>query len=117
MIEPQMAHRLVEGTAELIRILARRDLGLDDDPFPRDRWKHTPKLHLGAAVASRGFDVIDAEFEGAMNGCFQIRLGVRRNLVRRHVVPLMLETHSAAAEYGHLKFGAAKASVFHGCDS
>ena len=47
VVEPEIVHGLVKSLQELVRVLKRRDLGLDNDLVARDGWQKS------ARVASR----------------------------------------------------------------
>ena len=58
------------------------DFGLDDDLVAGQRREDAAQLHLRRAVAARGLDVVDAQFEGAVDGGFEVRLVLGRDLIR-----------------------------------
>src|SRR5207302_9447160 len=98
---------------EIFGIFRRRDFGLHDHFFARKRWKQPPKLHFGCTVAPSGLDVVDAQLERAMDGCFEIALVLRGDFGWRNILPFELITHSAAREDRHLQLGASETAVFH----
>ena len=77
------------------------------------RRENAAQLHFRRAVAAGGFDVVDAQFERAVDGGLEVRLVLRRDFFRLHILPFELVAHAAAGKDGHRQFGAAKASVFH----
>ena len=95
-------------------VLVGGDFGLDDEFFARQGGEDDAELAFGAAVAAGGFDVVDAKFEGAADGGFEVGLVVGRDFGEGGVLPLVLVAHAAAGEDGHLKIGAAEAAVEHG---
>ena len=62
--------------------------------------QHVPQLHLGCAVAARRFDVVDAEFNGAVDGGLEVFLVLPRNVLRIHVLPLELVAHPPQEKTG-----------------
>ena len=75
MIQLQIVHRLVRNVLrKSFGVLHRRDLGLHDDFIARQGGQDGAELHLRRAVAARGFNMVDAEFDGAMDGGFEIFL-------------------------------------------
>ena len=114
VIQLQVGHRFLERGEEVPGSSVGCDLGLDDDFVAGQGGEQVPQLHFGGAIAARGFNVVDAEFEGAMDGGLKVGLVVGRNFGRRHILPLELIAHAAAGKDGHLEFSAAETTVFHG---
>ena len=110
VIEAEVAHRLVEGLAELGGIGRRNDLRLDDDLVPWQLRKDPAELHLGSSVAAGRFDVVDPQFEGPADGRLEIGLVGSRNVFRRHVLPVVLVTHPTTGQDRHGQLSAAKAA-------
>ena len=98
-------------------VALRRDLGLHDHFVARQFRQQRAELHFRRAVAARGLDVIDAQFERAVDARLQIFLVGARDFRRRHVLPLVLVAHPAAGDDGHLQIGPAKTTIFHGAES
>src|SRR4051794_9511421 len=113
MVESEILHRLVERPQELLWIFEWRHFRLYNDLFPWQTRKHAPELHLRTPVATSGFDMVDAQLHRPMNRRFEIRLILRRDLPRRHILPLVLVPHASAREDWHPQLGAAKATVLH----
>src|SRR5262249_55883925 len=89
------------------------DLGLDDDFVAGQCGEHGSKLHFRGAVAARGLDVVDAEFNRPVNGRLEILLIGARDILGVNILPFVLITHPPAGNDGHGKFRPAKASIFH----
>jgi len=102
VIQPKILHGFFKRGAEFLWVGHRRNFGLDDDFFAGQFGQHIAKLHFRGAVAARGFDVVNAEFEGLMNAGFEIGLVVRRNLVRLDIFPTVLIPHPAARDDRYL---------------
>ncbi|MFM2432643.1 MAG: hypothetical protein RLZZ511_3857 [Cyanobacteriota bacterium] len=71
-------------------------------------------MHFGGAVGAGGFDVVDAEFKGTVDGGFEVTLVFGGNVGEGHVLPFVLITHAATGEDGHLQFCATKPTIAHG---
>src|SRR4051794_27223203 len=113
MLQLQVAHRLLEGLAELARIGEGRDFRLHDHLFARQARQDVAELHLAAAVAARGFDVIDTQVQCPQDGGFQIALARFLDRLRVDVVPRLLVAHPPAGKHGHLKIRATEATGLH----
>ena len=83
VVQLQVIHRGLESLEEFLRRGAGRDLGLDDHLVARQFGQDVAELHFRGAVAARGFDVVDAQFERAMDGRFEVCLVVARDVPRR----------------------------------
>jgi len=114
VIEFQQAHGLLEIFEEIRDVGRGSDFGLDDDFVPGQLGQDVAELLFAGAVASRGFDVIDAEFNRAVDGGFEIVLVVGGEAIL--VIPRLLIAHSAARKDGDLQFGFTKAAVEHWVD-
>src|SRR5437667_12528505 len=97
----------------MLRVFVWCDFSLHNDPVARQRRENVAELHLGGAVAARGFKMVYAELKRAADRRFEILLGVARNRVRGNVLPFVLVTHPAAGEDRHLQLGSAETAVFH----
>lgn len=82
----------------------------------RDVRQDQAELSFGGPVHARGFDVVDAEFEGVADGFPEVLLIGGGDVFFGDVLPFVDVAHSAAGEDGHGDFGAAKASVDHGAE-
>ena len=102
---------LIEGLQKIGGALHRRDLGLDDDFVAREFGEDAAELHFGRAA--RGFDVVDAEFDGAVDAGFEIFLVFGGDVLGVNVLPFELVTHPAAGDDRHGKFRASESSIFH----
>ena len=91
----------------------RRDFGLHDDFFAGQSRENVAKLHFRSAVAARRFNVIDAEFQCAMNCGFEVLLVFGGNFLWVNVLPFELVPHSTAGKNGHGDFSATKATILH----
>ncbi len=111
VIELEFGQRIVEGFEKIFWIGGGGDFGLDDESVAGDGREDLAELDFAGAVAAGGFDVIDAEFEGAANGGFEVALVVGRDLVERGVFPGMLVAHAAAGEDRHGEAGAAESAA------
>src|SRR5206468_8118588 len=111
--EAEISQGLLDRLEEIFRTLVRRHFGLHDDSIARQRRQNGAKLHLGRAVAARGFEVIYAQFKRPANYGFDVPLVFFGDVTRTDILPFELVTHPAAGTNGHLQFRAAKASVFH----
>src|SRR5206468_10768798 len=94
-------------------VFVRCDFSLHNDLVARQRRENVAELHLGGAVATRGFKMVYAEFKRAPDRRFEVLLVLPRNRVRVNVLPFVLVTHPAAGNDGHPDFRAAKAAIFH----
>ena len=113
MSQLQVAHRLIEGRAE-VRGGGRGDLGLDDH-FPAGKTgKDFSQLDLRGAVATGGLDVVDAGGERLADALLEVGLSLGRDPAGILVVPTVLVAHPPAGEDGHLETGPAEASRDHG---
>src|SRR5437762_8213772 len=97
----------------MLRVFMRGDFSLHNDLVARQRRENVAELHLGGAVAARGFKMVYAEFKRAADDRFEVLLVVARNRGRVNVLPFILITHPAAGYDGHPDFRAAKATIFH----
>ena len=86
----QPLERFFEIPCELLRVFLRRDLRLDDQLLARKLWENQPKLALRRAISARGFDVIDAERDGAVNRGREVVLILGGDVLRRDILPAEL---------------------------
>ena len=77
MLKLQVPQRLLECLSEFDRGTERRHLRLNDELFARKVPENRSQLHLGGAITSRRFDVINAQFNCAANGGLEIRLPLK----------------------------------------
>ncbi len=99
---------------EFSRIGRRLDLCLHHKFFTGKSGKYQSQLPLAGAVAPRGLNVIDPQFDRAANRSLQIRLILGGDVRQRYVLPFMLIAHAATGKNRDLNFGASKSSVKHG---
>jgi hypothetical protein len=112
--EPQVAHRFLKGLHEVGGVRRGRHLRLHDELLPRQRGQDAAKLHLGGAVAARGFDVVDPELQGAADAGFEVVLIVGRDVLGRDILPLELVAHAATGNDGKRKLSSTETPVLHG---
>jgi len=86
---------------------------LDNHPLAWQARQNFAKLDLRGAIAARGFNVVDAQFERAMDRRLEIGLAFGGDAAGILVFPLMLIAHPPAGDDRHREFGATKTTVFH----
>jgi hypothetical protein len=113
ILELQPRQRLVEVGYELLRVGLGGDLRLDDQVLPRVLRQDHAQLPFTAAVATGGLDVVDAQLQRPRDRRLHVPMAFGIDFVERLVFPAILVAHPPGGEDGHLKFGAAEASVLH----
>src|SRR5436189_1177385 len=101
IIETQILEARVERPQKFFRRFFWSDFGLDDDFVTRQSGQNVAELHLGTAVATGSFEMVDAQLERAMNRRFEIGLVLCGNLAGWNILPLELKAHASARKDGH----------------
>jgi hypothetical protein len=111
--QTQPLQGFIEMAKENGGIFVRDDLGLDNQLFAWKRGKDQSQLPLGGTIAAGRFNMGDADVHGATDDRFEVHLFFRRNLGKRHILPLVLVAHAPAGKDRHGQTGASEASILH----
>ncbi len=91
----------IEGGQKFFGGVFDDNFGLDDELVAGQLGQDLAELEFGGTIGAGGFDVINAELEGAANGGFEVVLIVGGDLAEVEVLPALLIAHAATGEDGH----------------
>jgi hypothetical protein len=86
VVQLQVIHRGLESLEKFLRV-ARGVTLVCTMILSRGNLAARAQLHFRRAVAARRFDVVDAQFQRAMDARLQVGLVGARDVLRRHVLP------------------------------